>query len=274
MVDPKILISPLKRATPRSSPRNSPKIVKAVLKASPKVAKTTVKAFTASANGGKSPKPARERPKKQDQLNTPIKPIEVLSQPSKKRKYNSTIRKSKSASLLQNTPTSNPILNQLKKQNSFSLGPVARKSTVQSKRKLSDLANSKKSKQKIETSPTKHNLTFFNNKLTKEECDTTLCTPQYSDIECFENCYRLANLDNEPTTDLDKQVISKTEKIRIDKYLIDTWYSAPYPEEYNKSPILYLCQFCFKYMKSELSLNRHQVIMLIGKMSVIPSARR
>jgi hypothetical protein len=34
---------------------------------------------------------------------------------------------------------------------------------------------------------------------------------------------------------------------------------APYPEEYNLHPTLYLCQFCLKYMKSPFVLDRHQV---------------
>ncbi len=48
-------------------------------------------------------------------------------------------------------------------------------------------------------------------------------------------------------------------KIQIGDFVIDTWYSAPYPEEYNSLSILYICEFCLKYMKSELVLQRHMV---------------
>ncbi|EEB07085.1 histone acetyltransferase Mst2 [Schizosaccharomyces japonicus yFS275] len=37
------------------------------------------------------------------------------------------------------------------------------------------------------------------------------------------------------------------------------WYSAPYPEEYSCSRILYICEFCLKYMKSEYTLCRHMM---------------
>ncbi|KAI8915786.1 acyl-CoA N-acyltransferase [Gorgonomyces haynaldii] len=48
-------------------------------------------------------------------------------------------------------------------------------------------------------------------------------------------------------------------KIQIGEYTIDTWYAAPYPQEYNVLPCLFLCEFCFKYMKSEFGLKRHML---------------
>ncbi|KAF8943819.1 Histone acetyltransferase kat7, partial [Haplosporangium bisporale] len=39
---------------------------------------------------------------------------------------------------------------------------------------------------------------------------------------------------------------------------IDTWYVAPYPEEYSQHPILYICEFCLKYMKSSFMAERHR----------------
>ncbi|GHJ89279.1 hypothetical protein NliqN6_5681 [Naganishia liquefaciens] len=52
----------------------------------------------------------------------------------------------------------------------------------------------------------------------------------------------------------------KIKAIRIGPYDIDTWYSAPYPEEYSRVPEgrLWLCQFCLKYMKSGFVCGRHQ----------------
>ncbi|OCF41081.1 hypothetical protein I317_05092 [Kwoniella heveanensis CBS 569] len=57
---------------------------------------------------------------------------------------------------------------------------------------------------------------------------------------------------------------SKPEKIktiRFGPYEIDTWYSAPYPEEYAYVPEgkLWLCEFCLKYMKSGFVANRHRL---------------
>ncbi|KAI8853131.1 acyl-CoA N-acyltransferase [Chytridium lagenaria] len=47
--------------------------------------------------------------------------------------------------------------------------------------------------------------------------------------------------------------------IHFGKWKIDTWYSAPYPEEYNRQENLYLCEFCMKYMKSAFVLERHMI---------------
>ena len=46
--------------------------------------------------------------------------------------------------------------------------------------------------------------------------------------------------------------------IRFGKYEIRTWYSSPYPQEYAMQPMLYLCEFCLKYMKSQSILKRHR----------------
>ncbi|OZC10549.1 MOZ/SAS family protein [Onchocerca flexuosa] len=45
--------------------------------------------------------------------------------------------------------------------------------------------------------------------------------------------------------------------IRIGNFEIETWYSAPYPAEYAQLSILYLCEFCMKYMKSLEMRQRH-----------------
>lgn len=52
---------------------------------------------------------------------------------------------------------------------------------------------------------------------------------------------------------------SQIEKIQFREYLINTWYSSPYPEEYSRSKVLYICEFCLKYMSSPTSYERHQL---------------
>ena len=52
---------------------------------------------------------------------------------------------------------------------------------------------------------------------------------------------------------------SRIEKIQFREFVIDTWYSSPYPEEYSQSQILYICEHCLKYMKSPMSYDRHQL---------------
>lgn len=53
----------------------------------------------------------------------------------------------------------------------------------------------------------------------------------------------------------------KINKIRFGQFDIDTWYSAPYPEEYQYVPEgrLWLCEFCLKFMKSGFVAGRHRV---------------
>ncbi|WVQ74151.1 hypothetical protein IAR50_003743 [Cryptococcus sp. DSM 104548] len=55
--------------------------------------------------------------------------------------------------------------------------------------------------------------------------------------------------------------LDKIKTIRFGTYDIDTWYSAPYPEEYAYVPDgrLWLCEFCLKYMKSGFASTRHRL---------------
>ncbi|QLL31682.1 hypothetical protein HG536_0B05470 [Torulaspora globosa] len=52
---------------------------------------------------------------------------------------------------------------------------------------------------------------------------------------------------------------SGIESIYIRGYEIETWYTTPYPEEYNRNKILYICEFCLKYMSSRYVFYRHQL---------------
>lgn len=40
---------------------------------------------------------------------------------------------------------------------------------------------------------------------------------------------------------------------------LETWYAAPYPEEYTRHARLYICEFCLKYIKSESMFQKHRV---------------
>lgn len=52
----------------------------------------------------------------------------------------------------------------------------------------------------------------------------------------------------------------RIKSIRIGVYEVDTWYDAPFPEEYAAVPEgkLYMCEFCLKYMKSPFGAERHR----------------
>lgn len=45
--------------------------------------------------------------------------------------------------------------------------------------------------------------------------------------------------------------------ITFGKYIIETWYSSPYPHEYVQKSVLHICEFCLKYMKSKAVLKLH-----------------
>lgn len=54
-------------------------------------------------------------------------------------------------------------------------------------------------------------------------------------------------------------------KIQMGVYVIDVWYLAPYPEEYSRLDVLYICEFCLKYMKSHYIAKRHKVFFFYKK---------
>lgn len=49
-------------------------------------------------------------------------------------------------------------------------------------------------------------------------------------------------------------------RIRFGQYDIETWYQAPYPEEFARVPDgrLFICEYCLKYMKSSFQASRHR----------------
>lgn len=49
--------------------------------------------------------------------------------------------------------------------------------------------------------------------------------------------------------------------IRFGEFDIQTWFDAPFPEEYANIPDgrLWICEFCLKYMKSRFVATRHRV---------------
>ena len=47
------------------------------------------------------------------------------------------------------------------------------------------------------------------------------------------------------------------DRIIFGRYDIDTWYFSPYPDDYGRQEILYICEFCIKYMKHRRSYKCH-----------------
>lgn len=41
------------------------------------------------------------------------------------------------------------------------------------------------------------------------------------------------------------------------RHNMEVWYQSPYPDDAAKLPKLYLCEFCLRYQKSEITMKRH-----------------
>ena len=52
---------------------------------------------------------------------------------------------------------------------------------------------------------------------------------------------------------------SKIKCVNFGGFEIETWYAAPYPEEYSRNRVLYICEFCLKYMNSDFVAWRHKL---------------
>ncbi|KAJ1511606.1 Histone acetyltransferase kat6a [Coelomomyces lativittatus] len=99
---------------------------------------------------------------------------------------------------------------------------------------------------------------FFNGQLTLDEANNLPFTPGPLDIKRYQSSVG-GEVTRFPRNSLYRSRSRKNiEQIRIGNGLkIKTWYSAPYPEEYTKSKLLYLCPNCLKYMPSEFVMQRH-----------------
>ena len=79
--------------------------------------------------------------------------------------------------------------------------------------------------------------------------------PNTQDLERFK---RSQKQESQRKTSRSGSVVSKIQSIRLGDYEIEPWFTAPYPEEYNQ-PVLYICEFCLKYMNNPVTHARHQV---------------
>lgn len=68
---------------------------------------------------------------------------------------------------------------------------------------------------------------------------------------------------NDPAAALEREHeeitrVKNIQSVQLGKYVIDTWYFSPYPDEYSQVNHLYVCEFCLKYMRKSKTLARHQ----------------
>ncbi|XXG95677.1 Histone acetyltransferase [Hypoxylon texense] len=109
--------------------------------------------------------------------------------------------------------------------------------------------------------------------LTEEQADTTKTLPTKDDRRRFDEAKqkaeeewrtRLLAMQAEAEVPLKKSrkasgPASQIECIEFGGWEIDTWYAAPYPEEYSRNRVLYICEFCLKYMNSDYVAWRHKL---------------
>lgn len=110
--------------------------------------------------------------------------------------------------------------------------------------------------------------------LTEEQADTTKTLPTKDDRRRFDEAKqmaeegwrtRLLRMQAEATEVPVKKSkkadgpVSQIECIEFGGWEIDTWYAAPYPEEYSRNRVLYICEFCLKYMNSDYVAWRHKL---------------
>ncbi|EPS31732.1 hypothetical protein PDE_06689 [Penicillium oxalicum 114-2] len=109
--------------------------------------------------------------------------------------------------------------------------------------------------------------------LTEAEADTSKTLPLQADRDRFEQArqraeeewqrrVREAEANGEATPTASQKVSgppSKIKYINFGGYEIETWYAAPYPEEYSRNRVLYICEFCLKYMNSDYVAWRHKL---------------
>ncbi|SPQ26852.1 a362c6bd-9f80-4cca-b190-7f630800890f [Thermothielavioides terrestris] len=109
--------------------------------------------------------------------------------------------------------------------------------------------------------------------LTEAEADTSKTMPANEDRRRFDEAkqkaeeewrQRLLKMQAEVEVPVKKSrkasgPASQIECIEFGGWEIDTWYAAPYPEEYSRNRVLYICEFCLKYMNSDYVAWRHKL---------------
>ncbi|KAL4865864.1 hypothetical protein BDV12DRAFT_141625 [Aspergillus spectabilis] len=109
--------------------------------------------------------------------------------------------------------------------------------------------------------------------LTETDADTSKTLPTHTDRERFEAARqraeeawqrRLAEAETggETVQHASQKVSgppSRIKYINFGGFEIETWYAAPYPEEYSRNRVLHICEFCLKYMNSDYVAWRHKL---------------
>lgn len=108
--------------------------------------------------------------------------------------------------------------------------------------------------------------------LSEAEADTSKTLPSQADRQKFQeartraeeernqkNAQSEGEGDFKPRSQKLSGPPSKIKAVYFGGYEIETWYAAPYPEEYSRNRVLFLCEFCLKYMSSDYVAWRHKL---------------
>ena len=109
--------------------------------------------------------------------------------------------------------------------------------------------------------------------LSEAEADTSKTLPQPADRARFDDARQKAEDEwkqKTATAEAESEIKprasqklsgppSKIKCISFGGFEIETWYAAPYPEEYSRNRVLYICEFCLKYMNSDYVAWRHKL---------------
>ncbi|KAL4908164.1 hypothetical protein BDW74DRAFT_146958 [Aspergillus multicolor] len=109
--------------------------------------------------------------------------------------------------------------------------------------------------------------------LSETDADTSKTLPTHADRERFEAARQKAEeawqkrlqeseTGGEAAQHASQKVSgppSRIKYINFGGFEIETWYAAPYPEEYSRNRVLYICEFCLKYMNSDYVAWRHKL---------------
>lgn len=96
--------------------------------------------------------------------------------------------------------------------------------------------------------------------LTGDDASTLETNPSPDDIDTFSQTLTLAEGKRVGRGDASLgNTTTNITCIHFGDYEINTWHTAPYPEEYARNKVLQLCEFCLKYMSSGHVRMRHKL---------------
>ncbi|VEL37187.1 unnamed protein product [Protopolystoma xenopodis] len=92
---------------------------------------------------------------------------------------------------------------------------------------------------------------------TTSSSNSAIQTHVYPHNKAFICQKEIAHSHDPSTLEFDSPETRNPRQIQLGKYVVTTWYSAPYPSEYARLQRLYICEYCLKYIKSRKVYLRH-----------------